>query len=365
MVLRGVYRFLCILVAALFPIALRADMFEIMDAEGFDRKMVAKTVQVPKGWQTSGRIAWNKPCSSNDLFETIFLTQSPDGRAGARIMPGYQFLEDKAAVAPGAIPDQMTYLILSQSEGFNREMASNFRGSNCAVGAVADTETILKAVVLRNRPSETRLVSVQRDREGFQALSASFGGGLPGVQLTYDALIVEMEYARGGVPTTEWLFLSWYNLTQEPMDMGGVISSSSHTIVEPLRLVWAPTNQARALLPKITRIFSSMRSAPDWQRRIDDIYRENAKVRRKAQAERDAESERRTREFIDQNILEGPGGGSIGPVAGVSIIGSDTAPATVVSEPETATGEKKEETDFWGNSIEEKNFQGGSDKKEN
>lgn len=361
MVLRRVYRYFCILVSLCVPIELCADTFEIKDAEGFGREIVAKTVQVPKGWQTRGRIAWNKPCSGNDLFETIFLTQSPDGRAGARIMPGYQFLEDKAALAPGAIPDQMTHLILSQSEGFNREMATRFRGSNCAVGTVTDTETILKAVVLRNRPPGTRVTSVQRDKGGFEALNASFGVGMPGVRIAYDALIVEMEYARGGEPTTEWLFLSWYNFTQEPMDMGGVVASSSHTIVEPLRLAWAPTNQARDLLPKITQIFATMRNTPDWQRRIDEIYRKDAEARRKAQVERDAESDRRHREFIDQIILEGQGsGGGTGAVAG----GSAATPSVGVSEPETGADEKKEKTDFLGNPIEETDFWGDPIKKD-
>ena len=268
-------------------------------------------------------------------------------------MPGYQFLEDKAALAPGAVPDQMTYLVLSQSEGFNREMASRFRGSNCAVGTVTDTDTILKAVVLRNRPSGTRITSIQRDKDGFEALNASFGGGLSGIRLAYDALIVEMEYSRGGVSTTEWLFLSWYNLTQEPMDMGGVMSSSSHTIVEPLRLAWAPTNQARDLLPKIMQIFASIRNTPDWQRRIDEVYRKDAEARRKAQIERDAESERRTREFIDQIILDGQGSGGGGAGAVGSVAGTDTAPTTGVSTPEIGTDEKEKKTDFWGNPIKE------------
>lgn len=361
MLLRRVYRFLVAAFCVLGSSGSLADTFEIIDSEGFDREMVAKTARVPNGWRTSGRIAWNKPCSSNDLFETIFMTQSPDGRAGARIMPGYQFMEDRTALMPGVPADQITHLMLAQSEAFNREMASRFRGSNCAVGTIADTKTILDTVVLKNRPPDVRLVAVHRDEAGMTALAESFGPGIPGVQMSYDARIVEMQYARGGVPTTEWLFLSWYNFTQAPMDMGGVMASTSHTVVEPFRLVWAPTDQAQDFLPRITQIFSAIRSTPEWQRRIDDIYRKDGEARRKARAERDAESERRTRDFIDQIIWEGKGagGGSAGSVAGGSS-GGDPDPVAASGDPlpKEDPGEKKEETDFWGNLVEKTDFWG-------
>lgn len=139
------------------------------------------------------------------------------------------------------------------------------------------------------------------------------------------------------------------------------MASTSHTVVEPFRLVWAPTDQAQDFLPRITQIFSAIRSTPEWQRRIDDIYRKDGEARRKARAERDAESERRTRDFIDQIIWEGKGagGGSAGSVAGGSS-GGDPDPVAASGDPlpKEDPGEKKEETDFWGNLVEKTDFWG-------
>ena len=151
--------------------------------------------------------------------------------------------------------------------------------------------------------------------------------------------------------------------------MGGVLASTSHTIVEPFRLVWAPTNRAQDLLPKIAQIFPAIRSTPDWQRRIDEIYRKNGEARRIAQAQRDAESERRTREFIDQIIWEGQGaggssggsvaGGGVGSVAAVGSregTGSETEPASETETPTTDFwGEPLPETDFWGEPVNRDN----------
>ena len=326
MSLSGVHKFLfCVAVLAAPKIA-AAERFEIIDSEGFTRPVVAKFAEVPKDWRTSGRIVWDKPCSSNEYFETIFLTQSPDGLVGARIMPGYQFLEDKTALTPGTVPDQVTQLMLAQAQAFNREMASKFRGSNCAVGTLADTETIVRNVVLRNRPADTRVIAAHRDDAGLEVLRASFGTGIDGVYISYDARIIEMQYDRGGVPTTEWLYLSWYNFTQAPMDMGGVTASTSHTIVEPFRLVWAPTANARDMLPKVARIFDTIYSAPDWQEQIDELYRREGEARRRAQVERDAASDRRVRQFIDQIIWEGqsPGEGGGSTASDTASSGTDT-----------------------------------------
>ena len=344
--LRNVYSFLLPISLGIMATQAAAERFDIVDAEGFERRMVAKTVDVPNGWKTSGRIAWNKPCSSNDLFETIFLTYSPDGRIGARIMPGYQFFQDTSRLAQGYPHDPFIAMMMAQSESSNREMASQFRGSNCAVADIVDNQTIVNTVILNNRPSDARIVALHQDEAGLNNLKNVFGAGMPGVLVRYDARVVEMQYNRGGVPTTEWLFLSWYNFTQEPFDIDGILTSSSHTVVEPLRLAWAPSEQALSVLPQVLKIFGSMRSAPDWQRRIDDIYRKNAEDRRKAQKEREAANDRNVRDFIDNVIWEGqrPGGSSGGSTE-LPSTGSDT------SEETDVFGNPIPKTDIWGEPI--------------
>ncbi|MEM7074643.1 MAG: hypothetical protein AAGA28_04730 [Pseudomonadota bacterium] len=355
-------------VAVFFGSGVAADEFEIVDREGFSRALVAKTAKVPKGWNSSGRIAWNKPCSGNDLYETLFLTQAPDGSAGARIMPGYQFLLDRAALTPGYAPDPMLNLMLAHSEGVNQEMATLFRGSNCAVADFDGSDRILQALIVPQRPGDVRVIEAHIDQPTRDEIGAVFGQGIPGIEISYDARIVEMQYTRNGVPTTEWLFLSWYKFDHLPIDMGGVTVSNSHTVVEPLRIVWAPTRKAADLLPRIASIFGAIRTEPEWRRRVDERIAKIKSDSDKERARREAERDRKHREFLEYITGESAGGGGSGGGSGSGGAGSggsggsDTGTTTDVAENEDPDAEK---TDYWGNPIEkETDFWGDPIEKE-
>lgn len=325
---------LSVLIGVLSTAQTAAGQFEIRDREGFEREMIAHVVTVPDGWQSKGRIAWSKPCSSSDLYETLFLTQSSSGAHGARIMPGYQFFQDTAQLAPGYPPDPMLNMMLAQSEAMNQSMATEFRGSNCGVGQLRGTRDILNRLVLPNRPNGASVKNAQANQAELQMMKQTFGAATYGVSVSFDSQIIDLTYQLNSVPMTERLYLSWYNFSQQPMDIGGVIVSNSHTIVEPLRFVWAPSANAAAEIPKLEAILSSIRTNPDWQRRVNKVREEIKRQGNKDRIRRDAENDRRHTEFIE-TITGTPS--------------SSTSTGGIVSGSNSDATQTEEETDFWGN----------------
>lgn len=337
----SVQKFFAAAVCAVFaPMALSAERFEIRDNEGFERPMVAHVATVPDGWSTTGRIAWNKPCSSNDLYETLFATRSPDGANGARIMPGFQFFVDHAQLAPGYPPDPMLNMMLAQSEAMNQNMATQFRGSNCGVGQMNGTDDILNRLILPNRPAGARVLNAQANQAEIDMMRQTFGPGMSGVSISFDSQIIDIGYALNSRPTTERLFLSWYTFTQQPLDMGGIIVSNSHTVVEPLRFVWTSSANASTAIPQLERILSSIQTNPDWHRRVARVREDINKRNQSDRIQRDTENDRRHKEFIDMIV----GTPSSSSVSGGIASGSDGGSTTT----ETSDTPKDDETDFWG-----------------
>ena len=280
------------------PVAAGAEPFEIKDAEGFEREMVAHVVNVPSGWISTGRIAWNKPCSGNDLYETLFVTRSPDGQNGARIMPGYQFFMDTAEMAPGYPPDPSLDLIVAQSEASLQNMASQFRGSNCAVAVLNGTQDIIDRLILPNRPSGARVLKSQANQSELDFMKQTFGAASQGVRLAYDSQIIDLGYTLNSVETTERLYLSWYTFLQEPIDLGGVIVSNRHSVIDPLRLVWSPSTSAAQTIPQLEQMLGSIQTDPAWQQRVNEVRRAIQKQNDDARKRRDAEREKRHNDFI-------------------------------------------------------------------
>ena len=284
--------------ALCLPVAVGAEPFEIKDSEGFERVMVAHVVNVPTGWNSSGRIAWNKPCSGNDLYETLFVTRSPDGQNGARIMPGYQFFMDTARIAPGYPPDPSLNMIVAQSEASLQNMASQFRGSNCAVGVMNGTQDIIDRLVLPNRPSDARILASNANQSELNLMKQTFGTALQGVRVSYDSQIIDLGYVLNAVPTTERLYVSWYTFTQEPFDMGGVVVSNSHTVVDPLRFVWSPSVNANQAIPQLEQMMGSIQTDRAWQQRVNEVRQAIQKQNEADRKRREAERDRRHNEFI-------------------------------------------------------------------
>jgi len=291
-------KFLLLTIVLCTPLALSAEQFEIKDSEGFEQPMVAHVVNVPSGWQSSGRIAWDKPCSGNDLYETLFVTRSPDGQSGARIMPGYQFFMDSAQPAPGAPPDPMINMMVAQSEASLQSMASQFRGSNCAVGELRGTQNIVNRLILPNRPAGTRILQSKVNQSEVNLMRQTFGGSLDGVNISFDSQIIDLGYTLNNTPTMERLYLSWFNFTQAPFDMGGVIVSNSHTVIDPLRFVWSPSANASQALRQLENVLGGIQTDQAWLKRVNEVREVIKKKNDSVRAQRDAESDKRHKDFI-------------------------------------------------------------------
>lgn len=73
---------------ALPPGALRVELVEIMDRNGFDKPLVALRGLVPEGWRTQGGVAWGRSqpgCGDPAVFDWAAI--SPDGQSRYELPP--------------------------------------------------------------------------------------------------------------------------------------------------------------------------------------------------------------------------------------------------------------------------------------
>lgn len=312
----------------------QADRFEVIDHEGFGRPLVAWQVEVPQGWTTSGRVAWNKPCSSSDHYETIFLSHSPDGRFGLRQQPGYQvFWND---VQPGyGYPPDMARLLVAQMEASRNDLRTKLRNSNCIVGTVEGTDDILRRFLLPNRPSGARITAVTPNEVVLAQYRVQFGQTLDGMSIHFDAVNVDLTYPGQNGQVAERAMVSWYQFVQNPVDMGGMVSWSQHTVINPVQFVWAPADQAAQAHPRLMQIFGSIQQGAEWQEEVEKYFaklsKQSAEDHERRRKERAAASDKSHKEFLEW--LAGNGGGA--PVADTPV-------------PETG-GDVK--TDAWGDPL--------------
>lgn len=305
----------------------RADRFEIIDREGFSKPMVAWRVDVPEGWTTSGRVAWTKPCSSSDHYETIFLSHSRDGRFGLRQQPGYQvFWND---VQPGyGYPPDMAQMLVAQMEASRNDLRTKLRNSNCVVGTVAGTQEILQRFLLPNRPQGARITRVMPNEMILAQYRVQFDQTLDGMTINFDAVDVELTYGSPAGPVAERATVSWYQFVQNPVDMGGMISWSQHTIVNPIQFVWAPADQAAQAHPRLMQVFASFRQGEAWGKEIEKYFerlnKQSAEDHERRRKEREAASDKNHKEFLEW--LSGGGAGT--PIAEVPVpeAGGDVKP---------------------------------------
>jgi hypothetical protein len=246
------------------------EPFKILDSEGFERPMTAYTVDVPQGWPTTGRVAWRKPCSGNDLYETMFTTRSPDGRAGMRLMPGHAVVWNEFRISP-QYPADLAAMVRAESEAQRNRERTKFRNSNCHVGRASGTDQILRAVVLKNRPAGVRVVKVQPNEVLRKAIRDTLSAPQPDMRVEFDAVIVDLAWTGDTGPVAERVWLTWYKFVIEPQGVQGLSLVHEFTFVEPLRLIWAPASEAAARFPQLEAIGGSFRIDPVWYRKIAEV----------------------------------------------------------------------------------------------
>lgn len=252
--------------------------FEIKDTQGFDKPMVAYSVNVPQDWSVEGLISWQKPCSGNDYFEMGLIARAPDGLSGYRIMPGYQIMYFD--VSPTGLDPQLAQMLVANNEAELNKLRTQFRGSNCHVGRVTGTQQLFQNLILNHRPPGVKVLKSEQNTQVMQQYQAMFGQTVPGMRSYYDATITALGYQMGGQPIEEVVVFSWYAFLLDALP-GVASSSSQHVVVDQIRLGWinpARRAQDEAALQLIT---SSLKVDPAWQQKIDAFYKKLAADRSK------------------------------------------------------------------------------------
>jgi hypothetical protein len=275
-----------------------ADPFVITDSEGFGAAMPALTIDLPPGWAATGRIAWNKPCSANELFEIVLNARSADGQAGLRITPGHS-VQWIGASADRSVDPMIAQMALAQAESARNQMQTAFRDSNCHVGQVADTAAILNALVLPKRPQGARVTRIAPDETRLAGYRAAFGQQMAGLITRFDAAVVDLVWPGPGGGVAERLWLSWYQFADDPRATYIAGLPGNHyqaTTIETLAFAWAPGHRA-AEIDAAERALKTMRADPAWQARVQEVQKkladERARARQQSEADRKLQQARR------------------------------------------------------------------------
>jgi len=281
------------LLAALILTAtgLRAQMvtYEIKDRQGFDREMVAYTVDVPQDWQVEGQILWQKPCSGNDLYELVLTARSPDGRTGVRILPGHQVIWNEAILA--GLDPYIDAQMKAQVEAERNRLRTQWQGSNCHVALVRDAEALVQNFVLAQRPAGTQVLK-RTPNETLRQQFAQLGAGqAPGMSVAYDALTLELTYPLGSGPVIERVGFSWYMFQTEMRDTT-MYMLNQHTVVNMIELQWFAVERQVADEALLKQIAASFKANPEWQKKVGEVQQKLAEQRRQTNAENAQQRER-------------------------------------------------------------------------
>ncbi|MCR9138569.1 MAG: hypothetical protein NXI27_21390 [Alphaproteobacteria bacterium] len=266
----------------------RLETYRIMDRQGFDRPVPAFTISVPGGWQSSGQVLWNKPCSDDEFYAVLFRTVSPDGTQGLRIRPGHQIIWTEIYSNTG--DPTMDSMAIAQNEAALNKARTQFRKSNCHVGRVTGTRQLADRLILRHRPKDAEILSIKvlTDLKATLRQTVANNGmaGL-GIDTYFDAVRVRLRYNSKTGMVDEDVDLVW---VMDVMTLDIPPPMASRTVqqfatVFPTNSVWAPAGKLDAATPLFNAMKQSYRSVPDWQRQVTKLRREVQRERQKAHDE--------------------------------------------------------------------------------
>lgn len=288
------------LVALLFIIPALAGAqdfrsFDIMDRQGFDRPMVAYTIDVPSDWSARGEIVWIKPCSSSDVYEMVLDIRSPDGLSGFRIQPGFKLFWNDIVIS--GFDRQTAQLMTAQVAADRNRLATELRGSNCHVQLVQSPDQLFNGAV--SRPADMRVldrIPIEAARQNYQSI---FGSPTQGMKVFFDAEQVDMSYTINGQEVRESLFFSWYMFQLEPLDPSfGTFSQT--TVIEPLRSGRVAVSRQQRDEAILARIVASLEPDSAWQAKMDAFN-----ARRSQQSQEAAQQRREDNELAWQQHQAG------------------------------------------------------------
>ena len=129
--------------------AIRVQVAEIVDRQGFEKPMVAYTMMIPAGWRHEGTVEWKTGAKCVAAYQPRFRAQAPDGSSVIEILPG---------------------------EGWG---ANNF-GANaggCPQGNFQNAQQYLNAWVQRHRPGAQWLDYRPRPDKSRAGINSAMPGG--------------------------------------------------------------------------------------------------------------------------------------------------------------------------------------------
>lgn len=274
-----------------------AAPFEIRDNEGFGESLTALTYDLPEGWQGSGRVAWLKPCSGNDLFEVLYTITSPDGQSGLRLLPSHQIVWNGVDVT--SVDPMFGQMAAAQAEQGLADLRTQFKNSNCHVGTVTGTEEIIQRLILPRRPEGARVLTTTPNEAQKALYRQTIATPMPGLKTDFDAVILDLAYPGPQGELRERLWLSWYRNSDDPAanQIPGMPRMRFQNVtVEPMIFVWAPAARAEADFAAAATIVASGRADPGWVARVRAEQQRRADERRRTQADSEAARQARLRE---------------------------------------------------------------------
>jgi hypothetical protein len=291
---------------ALLASQARAETFEIIDAEGFGRPLVARSFTLPDGWRGEGRVAWLKPCSGSSSYEMIYAFAGPDGRTGFRLMPSHQLFWTEVRQAPTQMGlPSFAAQAAAQARADLARVAAETRGTNCHVTPTAETGAILRALVLSRRPEGTTVVRSARSEETWRMLrdqaARTGAASVGGMRSLFDAVEVTLRVPQPGGARIERVELAWYGFESEIASPGGYVQTTRQVFTYPIAMGWAPEAGAEAAFARILSILGTARPGEEWTREVAKFNEKRAEERQRAFEQSQLEAQQRTERLEAQH----------------------------------------------------------------
>lgn len=235
------------------PGALRVQLAEIVDRQGFEKPMVAFTMMVPAGWRYEGAVDWKIGAKCANAYQPRLRAQAPDGSAAIELLPG---------------------------EGWG---ANNFgpQSDGCPHGTSRNAQDYLKAWVQQYRPGARWIDYRPRPERSHAGVQQSMAGGgfFKSWSETGQALI---GYMQNGREMRESLAVSIMFSHSQIAGVGGrmmqSISGQSYGV-----LAWrAPEGQLD--FRQFDAVWQTLRRGEAWNARITASENQMAQDNARTQA---------------------------------------------------------------------------------
>lgn len=227
---------------------------QVMDAQGFDRPVLAFTIQLPAGWQAQSQVRWdnvNGQCSTNIASPHIIM-RSGDGREQIEILPGFLATTDTQAIrGRGSQP-----------------------GDYCVIALVDSGEAMISSLIvprLRAGAQIERINAVQLTQEQqqmhaqLQQMAQSAGGQMRAGVYSLEAWLRHPDGTAEAMAVTGFFFAS-------PQMMAGVppLVSNYNDVIISAR---GSPERVAALLQTARGSLANVQYNPEWRASVEETRR--------------------------------------------------------------------------------------------